>query len=195
MHVTPLTLTGRHVQLEPLSTAHIAGLQEAVRSGELWKLRVTRVASPEAMEAAVAEALALQAAGQALPFATVERAGGRVVGATRFGSLRPADKSVEIGWTWIGAAWQRTAVNTEAKYLMLCHAFEVWRCNRVELKTDALNTQSRRAIERLGASQEGVLRRHMVMPDGRIRDTVYFSIIAEEWPSVKTRLEARLAGA
>ncbi len=195
MHLTPVTLTGRHVQLEPLAPAHVAGLQEAVRSGELWTLRVTRVPPPEMMEQAVAEALALQAAGQALPFATVERASGRIVGATRFGSLRPADKCVEIGWTWIGAMWQRTAVNTEAKYLMLHHAFEVWGCHRVELKTDTLNTQSRRAIERLGAIQEGVLRRHMVMPDGRIRDTVYYSIIAEEWPAVKTRLETRLAAA
>ena len=140
------------------------------------------------MEAALRE----QAEGRALPFATVARAGGKVAGSTRFGSIDRSHRRVEIGWTWLGRAWQRTPVNTEAKLLMLAHAFECWGCIRVEFKTDALNQASRAAIVRLGAREEGVFRKHMITESGRRRDTVYYSIVDEEWPALKARLEARL---
>jgi RimJ/RimL family protein N-acetyltransferase len=144
----------------------------------------------------VERALAEREAGRALPFATVERATGRVVGSSRFAAIERHDRRVEIGWTWIGAPWQRTYVNTEAKLLMLAHAFEQWGCLRVELKTDRLNERSRAAIARIGATQEGIFRQHMITASGRIRDTVYFSILDTEWPVVRARLSARLeAGA
>jgi RimJ/RimL family protein N-acetyltransferase len=141
----------------------------------------------------VAEALAEQRAGTALPFATVLRESGRVIGSTRFGSASPAHRRIEIGWTWLAAEWQRTGANTEAKYLMLRCAFERWDCLRVEFKTNVLNAPSRAAICRIGAREEGILRRHMVNEDGSRRDSVYFSVIAEEWPEVKRRLEGMLA--
>src|SRR5206468_3564674 len=130
-------------------------------------------------------ALRDQREGRSLPFATIERAGGRVVGSTRFGNIEPAHRRVEIGWTWIGRDWQRTAINTEAKYLMLRHAFETWGCVRVELKTNALNQKSRRAIQRIGGREEGIFRRHIISERGVWRDTVYFSILDDEWPEVK----------
>src|SRR5688500_4130816 len=135
-----------------------------------------------------------QAEGTAVPLATIDKRTGLAVGSTRFANISPEHKRVEIGWTWIAPAWQRSAVNTEAKYLMLGHAFEVWRCGRVELKTNARNEQSRRAIVRIGAKEEGTLRNHMINPDGSFRDTVYFSIIESEWPEVKKSLEEKLAG-
>jgi RimJ/RimL family protein N-acetyltransferase len=144
------------------------------------------------MQAYIAEALTLQSAGKALPFAQIDKSTGRAVGSTRFGNFEPAHHRVEIGWTWLGTPWQRTAFNTEAKYLLLAHAFEVLRLNRVEFKTDVLNKRSRKAILRLGALEEGVLRRHMIMQDGRVRDSVYYSIIAEEWPDVKEKLRRSL---
>ena len=127
-----------------------------------------------------------------LPFATIDRAQGKVVGSTRFMSIDVPNKRVEIGATWISKPWQRTRINTEAKYLMMRHAFETWGCNRVEWKTDALNTQSRNAILRLGAKQEGIFRQHIVTWSGRLRDSVYFSVIAPEWPEVKKALEAKI---
>jgi len=135
-----------------------------------------------------------QARGLSVPFATVERSSGRVVGTTRFMNMDLANRKVEIGSTWIAPRWQRTEVNTEAKYLMLCQAFEVWKCLRVELKTDALNQRSRNAILRLGAKEEGTLRKHMLTYNGRQRDWVYFSILDMEWPAVKARLASLLAG-
>jgi RimJ/RimL family protein N-acetyltransferase len=141
----------------------------------------------------IGEALQAQAAGKALPFAVIDRSTGRAVGSTRFGNFEPAHRRVEIGWTWLGTPWQRTAFNTESKYLLLTHAFETLGVNRVEFKTDALNEQSRKAILRLGAVEEGVMRRHMVARNGRVRDSVYYSIIAGEWPDVKTHL-LRLLG-
>jgi N-acetyltransferase len=135
-----------------------------------------------------------QARGLSVPFATVERSSGQVVGATRFMNMDLANRKVEIGSTWIAPRWQRTEVNTEAKYLMLCQAFEVWKCLRVELKTDALNQRSRNAILRLGAKEEGTLRKHMLVYNGRPRDSVYFSILDTEWPAVKARLASSLAG-
>lgn len=146
----------------------------------------------EDFHAAIAKALDEQARGESVPFATIERSSGQVVGGTRFMNIDRANRRVEIGSTWIAPAWQRTAVNTEAKFLMLKHAFEVWRCARVELKTDALNQKSRQAILRLGAKEEGTLRRHVVTWTGRIRDSVYFSILDSEWPEVKHRLQGKL---
>jgi RimJ/RimL family protein N-acetyltransferase len=151
------------------------------------------VDSPAAMRRYVETALAERARGASLPFAQVERAGGRVVGSTRLGSLEPRHRRAEIGWTWIAAPWQRTAINTEAKLLLLGHAFEALGCLRVELKTDARNARSRAAILRLGATEEGTLRRHMITEGGHVRDSVYFSILAEEWPRVRDALGARLA--
>ena len=137
-------------------------------------------------------ALEEQRRGLSLPFATTLKATGQIVGSTRFANMDLKNRRVEIGWTWVGVPWQRTVVNTEAKYLMLCHAFETLGCQRVELKTDARNSRSRQAILRLGAKEEGVLRKHMVAYSGRVRDTVYFSILDDEWPSVKARLQAKL---
>jgi RimJ/RimL family protein N-acetyltransferase len=140
----------------------------------------------------ISAALNRQADGVALPFAVVAREAGRAVGSTRYGNIDRSHRRVEIGWTWYGRAWQRTAVNTECKYLLLRHAFETLGCIRVEFKTDALNERSRKAILRIGATQEGIFRKHMVLPSGRIRDTVYFSITNDEWPKVKARLEEML---
>lgn len=189
----PVTLVGRHVVLEPLSAAHLDALVEVGLDPELWRWTASRVETPEEMRAYVAEALELSAAGRALPFATLDAATGRVVGSTRFANVDPVHRRVEIGWTWVAPPWQRTAVNTEAKYLMLRHAFESLGCIRVELKTDALNERSRAAIRRIGAREEGVLRRHIITAGGRVRDTVYHAVVDSEWPEVKARLEERLA--
>lgn len=191
----PVVLEGQAVRLEPLSLEHLPALCEVGLDEELWRWIPTPVRSTEDMRRYVESALADRGRGTALPFATVERGSGRVVGSTRFANLERAHRRVEIGWTWIGRPWQRSAVNTEAKYLMLRHAFEAMGMNRVELKTDALNARSRAAILRLGAREEGTLRRHMVTADGRVRDTVYFSIIDAEWPAVRAALERRMAEA
>jgi RimJ/RimL family protein N-acetyltransferase len=190
---TPLTLEGHTVRLEPLSRTHLDGLCAVGLDPALWRLTVTRIRERPDLEKYVEQALAEQAAGASLPFATVWRATGQVIGSTRFGSLAPEHRRAEIGWTWLGPAWQRTGANTEAKYLMLRHAFERWNCLRVELKTSALNERSRAAIRRIGAVEEGTLRRHMTNEDGSFRDTVFFSIIADEWPAVKRRLEEMMA--
>lgn len=185
-----VTLEGSVVRLEPLSLAHLDELVAIGLDEDLWRWTTTRVTTPEEMRSYVEQALSEQRAGSSLPFATIERASGRVIGSTRFGNIAPAHRKVEIGWTWIARDMQRTAVNTEAKYLMLRHAFEAWQCIRVELKTSALNERSRRAIRRIGATEEGILRQHMINSDGSFRDTVYFSILDREWPAVKERLEA-----
>ena len=189
----PVTLAGRHVRLEPLAADHLPALCEAGLDPELWRWTLSDLRTPDDMRAYVEAALREQAEGRALPFATVDAASGRAVGSTRFANASAADGRVEIGWTWIGRPWQRTPVNTEAKYLMLRHAFETLGCVRVELKTDALNERSRAAILRLGAREEGVLRKHMRSQGGRMRDSVYFSILDDEWPEVRARLEAKLA--
>src|SRR5437588_1092690 len=200
-----LTLQGRHVRLEPLSLAHVAALSAAA-SGPRETYRFTFVPDgEEAMRRYVEEALALRMAGAALPFATVRFADQRVVGSTRFGNLeywrwpdgpraapQPPD-AVEIGWTWLAADVQRTALNTEAKLLMLGHAFETWSVRRVNLRTDARNLRSRAAIERLGARLDGILRAHMPGSDGAVRDTATYSLLAVEWPATKARLIERLA--
>ena len=192
MEVRPVTLEGRFVRLAPLSMAHHAGLSEVGLDQELWQWIPEPVATAEEMRAYIEEALAAQAAGTALPFATVERSSGRVIGSTRFGNIERRHRRVEIGWTWLARPWQRTRANTEAKNLMLCHAFETWGAIRVELKTDSLNARSRAAILRLGAKEEGVLRNHMIASTGRIRHTVYYSITDSDWPEVKSRLEGML---
>ena len=189
----PVTLSGTHVVLEPLSLDHLDALCEVGLDPEIWRWTTSVVRSRDEMRRWVETALAWQEAGTCLPFATRDRAGGAGGGSTRLANAEPVHRRVEIGWTWIAPAWQRSAVNTEAKLLMLRHAFEGLGMRRVELKTDALNERSRRAIARLGATEEGTLRRHMVTDTGRVRDTVYFSILDEEWPSVRARLTERLA--
>src|SRR5467141_5214709 len=192
MVVSPVTLEGRHVRLEPLARAHLAGLSEVALDEELWRWIPTPVRTREEMAAYIETALNEQEQGTSLPFAIVEKATGRAIGSTRFGNIDRTHHRVEIGWTWVARNWQRTAMNTEAKYLLLEHAFETLGCMRVELKTDSLNERSRAAILRIGAREEGVFRNHMVTASGRIRHTVYFSIIDSEWPAVKARLEAML---
>ena len=192
MLIESVTLEGRAVRLEPLSELHHPGLCEIGLEEDLWALVPYRVTMPEQMRTYIDTALAAQAAGAALPFATTDIASGKSVGSTRFMNIDVGNQRVEIGSTFIGKPWQRTIVNTEAKYLMLRHAFETWNCLRVELKTDALNRRSREAILRIGAQEEGTFRHHMVTWSGRLRDTVYFSILRTEWPGVKANLELRL---
>lgn len=184
------TLQGARVALVPLQAAHRDGLVAAASEGELWTLKVTTVPGPDTVDDYIAKALAGRRAGTMAPFATT--VDGRVVGSTRFWRIDPANRALEIGHTWIGAPWQRSFVNTEAKLLMLRHAFEALGCVRVQFMTDALNTRSRAAIARLGAVEEGLLRSERFMPNGRLRDTVVFSIIEREWPAVKARLTERL---
>ena len=193
MEISPVTLEGQHVRLEPLLLEHEGPLIAAASDGELWKSTVTIVpSSPAKMIDYIQAALAGQATGRELPFVIIRKSSNKVVGTTRFYEIRPHDRAVAIGYTWLSKSAQRTAVNTESKLLLLTHAFEHWRCNRVELITDVLNQQSRAAILRLGAKEEGVLRKHLILPSGRIRDSVIFSIIAEEWQEVKLGLAVKL---
>lgn len=194
MKFEKVSLDGQYVRLEPLSIHHKDGLCEAVADGELWNLFVTKVPRIEAMDEFIGNAYYALEEGDGLVFATINKATGKVVGSTRFMRAVPVNKRLEIGYTFLALSAQRTCINTEAKMLMLEHAFEVLDLNRVEFITDYLNHQSRNAILRLGAKQEGVLRNHMIMPDGRIRDSVSFSIIKNEWPGVKQHLAAKLAG-
>jgi len=188
-----VTLEGRVVRLEPLGLHHFDALCEVGLDPSLWALTTVAIRTRDDLRRYLETALADQAAGVALPFATVVRDGGVVVGSTRFGSIVPEHKRVEIGWTWITPRWQRTAVNTEAKYLMLRHAFDVWGCRRVELKTSARNARSRAAMLRIGATEEGTLRKHMINADGSARSSVYFSVIDDEWDRVRAHLEKLLA--
>jgi len=190
----PVTLEGRHVRLEPLSPTHVDALAEVGVDPELWRWTLTEIASRADAERYVETALAEQRAGTALPFAIVQLTAQRAVGCTRYHNIDRVNRRLEIGWTWVARAWQRTPVNTEAKYLLLTHAFETLGCVRVEFKTDALNAPSRRALARIGAREEGTLRRHQLTRSGRWRDSVYFSILDEEWPDVKRRLEEKLGG-
>jgi RimJ/RimL family protein N-acetyltransferase len=193
MEVYPVTLDGQQVRLEPLLTTHKEALVAAAADGELWNSSVTVIPSSANISEYVQTALQAQARGMELPFVIIRKKSEEVVGTTRFYDIERQDRRVAIGYTWLSLSAQRTAINKEAKLLLLTHAFECWRCIRVELVTDFLNEQSRTAILKLGAKQEGVLRNHMIMPNGRIRDSVCFSIITEEWPDVKARLKARLA--
>jgi RimJ/RimL family protein N-acetyltransferase len=192
MKVVPVTLEGQHVRLEPLSKIHLAGLAQVGLDEELWRWIPTQVQTSEEMAAYVDTAMQEQDRGASLPFAILEKATGRTIGSTRYGNIDRTHHRVEIGWTWVSREWQRTAVNTEAKYLLLQHAFETLGCMRVELKTDSLNARSRAAILRIGAREEGIFRNHMITASGRIRHTVYFSIIDSEWPAVKARLASTL---
>lgn len=193
MKLSPLVLEGRYVRLEPLKKEHDGPLLQAAADGELWTSRVTFVpSSKDTMAAYIKEALEGQRQGRYLPFAIIQKSGGQVVGTTRYRAIEARHSRLEIGSTWIALSAQRTAVNTESKYLLLHHAFEKLRYCRVEFLTDVLNHQSRAAITRLGAKKEGVLRYHMVMPDGRHRDSVCYSIIQPEWPAVEAALAARI---
>jgi RimJ/RimL family protein N-acetyltransferase len=193
MDVHPLKLEGSLVRLEPLRLEHHAGLCEVGLDEDLWRWTTTQIRTPEEMRAYMETALEEEAAGLSLPFVTIEKASGLIVGSTRFGNIDRINRHVEIGWTWIGRNWQRSFVNTEAKYLMLRHAFETLGCLRVEFKTDSLNERSRKAILRIGAQEEGTFRNHMIVHDGRLRHSVYFSIIDSEWPQVKASLEEKIS--
>jgi RimJ/RimL family protein N-acetyltransferase len=192
MNLAPVTLEGSHVRLEPLAKAHLAGLVLVGLDEQLWRWVPVPVRTAEEMGAYIDAALEEQKRGVSLPFALIERATGRAIGSTRYGNIDRTHRRAEIGWTWVAREWQRTAVNTEAKYLLLRHAFETLGCIRVELKTDSLNGKSRAAILRIGAEEEGIFRNHMITASGRIRHTVYFSIVDSEWPAVKARLESLL---
>jgi len=189
----PVTLTSPDVRLEPLTLAHVPALARVGLDPALWGWIPNPITDADAMQAYVTTAIDEQRRGVALPFAIVETAGGSVIGSTRFAAIDVPNRRLEIGWTWLARSHQRTRANTAAKRLLLGHAFEVLAANRVELKTDALNQTSRNAIGRIGGVQEGILRQHVVCASGRIRDTVYFSILAAEWPAVRRRLDERLA--
>jgi len=190
-----VTLEGSVVRLEPIRPEHAELFWDVAKNDleDVFRWIPYSMKTSEDFQKVLHKAFEEQERGESVVFATVERKSGRIVGSTRFMNIDRANRRVEIGSTWIAPPWQRTAVNTEAKYLMLRHAFEIWGCIRVELKTDALNQRSRNAILRIGAREEGTLRRHLMTWSGRVRDTVYFSILDSEWPSVKTALEARLA--
>lgn len=192
MNIHPVTLEGRGVRLEPLSPAHHAELCEVAFDEEIWRYTTSVIKTPMDLREYIGTALRGQEEGTALPFATIDKASGRAVGSTRYAAIDRANRHLEIGWTWIAPQFQRTYVNTEAKYLMLAHAFETLACLRVEFKTDSLNEKSRRALLRIGTKEEGTFRNHMIMPDGRIRHSVYYSIIDSEWPEVKALLEEKL---
>ncbi len=187
--IAPLRLEGRHVTLVPMRREHRDGLVEAASDGALWELWYTSVPRPEEMEADIAQRLAWQEEGSMVPFTVTETAGGAVLGMTSYGHIDAAARRLEIGWTWYATRAQRSAVNTEAKRLLLGHAFEVLDCIAVELRTHALNAQSRRAIERLGAKLDGILRHQRLARDGTLRDTCVYSIIAPEWPAVRSHLD------
>ncbi|MBI5910032.1 MAG: GNAT family N-acetyltransferase [Betaproteobacteria bacterium] len=191
---TPITLSGRHAALEPLAYAHQDALAEAVRDGELWKLWYTAVPSPEGMRAEIERRLGLQKAGSMLPFAVRNLSSGKIAGMTTYMNIDANHRRVEIGSTWYAGSVQRTPLNTECKLLLLSHAFEALDCIAVEFRTGFFNYPSRRAIERLGAKQDGILRSHQRYADGSLRDTVVFSIVAHEWPAVKRHLEFKLDG-
>ena len=191
--VAPVVLEGSLVRLEPLSRAHLDGLAAIAFDPLIWRYTIARPTDPASLEAWLETALANAAAGTEVPFATVDRASGRPIGSTRFMSIVPEHRRLEIGWTWLGRDWQRTGSNREAKYLQMRHAFEVLGANRVEFKTDSLNEKANPALLSIGATFEGTFRNHMIMPGGRLRHSNYYSVTREEWPDRKARLEARLA--
>jgi RimJ/RimL family protein N-acetyltransferase len=185
MECQPLHLQGTSVSLEPLEQAHIADIRNAAADGELWKLFFTSVPAPEQTQQWLDTALAMQSQQKAIPFVVREKSGGKIVGSTRFCNIDHQHQRLEIGYTWYSQSVQRSAINTECKLLLLTHAFEVLNCIAVEFRTDWFNRRSQAAIERLGAKRDGVLRNHMILPDGRIRDTVVYSILQNEWPGLK----------
>lgn len=188
--VTPITLTGKYVRLEPMKEAHVPALTEIGAGQGFWDFMVYgKMENEEDMRGWVRDILSRAEKGTDLPFVAIHLASGRVAGATRYLNIMPNDKGLEVGGTWYGLEFQRTPVNTECKYLLFRHAFETLDCIRVQLKTDLLNERSQKAIGRIGAVKEGVLRNHMILPDGRIRDSVFYSILDTEWPDVKQKLE------
>lgn len=195
MNIHPVTLEGETVRLVPLSTEHVPYLWSVAKDdlADIFRWIPYRVQEYADIERVVLTGLDEQKRGVSVPFATVEKSSGTIVGSTRFMNIDVPNRKVEIGSTWIAPKWQRTAINTEAKYLMLSHAFDQWGCIRVELKTDALNQKSRNAILRIGAKEEGTLRHHMITHTGRLRDTVYFSIMKFEWPHVRCRIAEKIS--
>lgn len=189
--LAPVTLKGRHATLVPLAIEHLAGLQDAASDGELWKLWYTAVPAPEGMAAEIERRLSLLAKDSMLPF-TVLDADGRIAGMTTYMNVDGANRRVEIGSTWYAKRVQRTLLNTECKRMLLTHAFDTLNCIAVEFRTHRLNTQSRRAIERLGAQLDGMLRSHQISPNGSLRDTAVYSIVAAEWPTVRAHLQYQL---
>lgn len=192
--VSPVTLQGSTVRLVPMTMDHVDALARVGLEPDLWRWTTVVVDSPEAMRRYVGYALDERERGVSMPFVIVHQASGQIIGSTRYGNIDLSHRRIEIGWTWLNPAHQRTRANTECKLLLLTHAFETLRVNRVELRTDVLNEKSRNAIARIGATQEGIARRHIVTHSGRIRDTVYYSIIASEWPTVRAMLTGMLEG-
>ncbi|RQT16994.1 GNAT family N-acetyltransferase [Burkholderia contaminans] len=189
----PPILTGERVELRPLDSSDRQALLDAAADGQLWNLKVTVVPGPETIDTYLDTALQGRATGTVMPFAIVDRASGRVIGSTRFWKIDRKNRKLEIGHTWLSESAQRTRANTEAKWLLLGYAFDVLHCVRVQFTTDELNEKSRAAILRLGAKQEGIVRHERIMPDGRKRNSVRFSIIDDEWPEVRARLLEKLA--
>ena len=193
--VEPVVLDGERVRLEPLTEAHVDDLMLVAMDPTLWRWTLARPTDRDGLLAWVRAAVANREAGQELPFATIDKASGRAVGSTRYISIVPDHRRLEIGWTWLGSAYHRGGANREAKYLQLRHAFETLGANRVEFKTDSRNERANPALLGIGATFEGAFRDHMIMPDGRLRTSNYYSVIAPEWPAVKARLEAALGRA
>jgi N-acetyltransferase len=192
--IVPTTLTGEAVRLEPLGLQHLDDLSQAGSATEIWKyMPYGERATIARMRDFIDDLLSKQAVGSDLPFCVVSRETGRAIGMTRYLDIQPANQALEIGGTWYAVEYQRTRVNTECKFLLLRHAFEELGCNRVQFKTDVRNERSRRAIERIGAQFEGILREHMIMPDGTVRSSAYYSILAREWPEVKAKLVEKLS--
>jgi RimJ/RimL family protein N-acetyltransferase len=194
MRVEPVTLTGRFVRLEPLGEEHVAGLTAIGLEEDIWRyMPYGQMRTEGDIRNWVRHMLELRAEGTDMPFAVIDLTSGCVAGCTRYLEIRPAHRGVEIGGTWYGAHYRRTRINTESKYLLLEHAFERLHCLRVQIKTDSRNVRSQRAIERIGAMREGMLRNHLILPDGHVRHSIYYSIIDSEWPAVKDRLLEMLA--
>ena len=190
--LSPVTLTGQFVRLEPLTEAHLEGLWSVGNDPSIWTWNPSPIETKEDMRRYIELALDAQAKGDVLVFATVDLASNKVIGSTRYGAIDLSNKRLEIGWTWIAPAWQRTAINTEAKLLMMRYAFNSLQCNRIEWKTDSMNERARNAILRLGATFEGTFRQHMVTASGRLRDTVYYSVVRNEWPTIEAELIRKL---
>jgi N-acetyltransferase len=192
--VKPVTLIGSIVRLEPLSLGHLDGLAEVAFEPSIWRWTLARPTDVDGLRAWMDSAIAHADDGSEMPFATVDVSTGRPIGSSRFMSIVPEHRRLEIGWTWIAPAWQRRGANQEAKYLQLRHAFEDLGANRVEFKTDSLNDKANPALLAIGATFEGTFRNHMIMPEGRLRHSNYYSVTKEEWPDRKAKLEARIAG-
>lgn len=192
--VGPVTLEGRIVRLEPLTLDHLDDLAEVAFAGELWRWTVVQPANRDELRAWIEAAVTTREAGAEMAFATIDRSTGKAIGSTRFMTIVPEHRRLEIGWTWVALAWQRRGANREAKYLQLRHAFEELGANRVEFKTDSLNEKANPALAAIGATFEGTFRNHMIMPGNRLRHSNFYSVAVEDWPTVKARLEAALGG-